>query len=166
LILLRLFITIVHCTRIKYEQRCKCTNVDFIVLVLYLKDYTYSKTLSEKHLLSYGNDENGGGKLEVVTLACGLVGGDCLVSSALSSRLICIAQIVQNEMTYKTLKFLEGLLGKIPLAHIDDVCEAHIFCMESTSVSGRFLCASSYISLQEMANHYARYHPEFNVKQE
>ncbi|XP_027930441.1 putative anthocyanidin reductase isoform X1 [Vigna unguiculata] len=137
----------------------------FLDVPLY-KDYTYSKTLSEKHLLSYGNDENGGGKLEVVTLACGLVGGDCLVSSALSSRLICIAQIVQNEMAYKTLKFLEGLLGKIPLAHIDDVCEAHIFCMESTSVSGRFLCASSYISLQEMANHYARYHPEFNVKQE
>ncbi|WVZ07143.1 hypothetical protein V8G54_020489, partial [Vigna mungo] len=74
-------------------------------------------------------------------------------------------KIVQNEIAYKTLKFLEGLLGKIPLAHID-VCEAHIFCMESTSINGRFLCASSYISLQEMANHYARYHPEFNVKQE
>ncbi|KAK7332759.1 hypothetical protein VNO80_29514 [Phaseolus coccineus] len=129
------------------------------------KDYTYSKTLCEKHLLSYGNDENSGG-LEVVTLPCGLVGGDCLVPSTLSSRVVCIAQIVQNEITYKSLKFLEGLLGKIPLVHIDDVCEAHIFCMESTSMSGRFLCASSFISLQEMANHYSLYHPEFTVKQE
>jgi len=130
-----------------------------------LKDYTYSKTLSEKHLLSYGNDENGGG-LEVVTLACGLVGGDTLLSSTLNSNIVCIAQIVQNERAYKSLKFLEGLLGKIPLIHIDDVCEAHIFCMESTSISGRFLCASSYISLQEMDDHYALYHPEFTVKQE
>ncbi|KAK8468777.1 hypothetical protein PHAVU_006G111411 [Phaseolus vulgaris] len=128
------------------------------------KDYTYSKTLSEKHLLSYGNDENGGG-LEVVTLPCGLVGGETLTSSP-SSSIICIAQIVQQERAYKSLKFLEGLLGKVPLVHIDDVCEAHIFCMESTSISGRFLCASSYISLQEMTNHYALHHPEFTVKQE
>ncbi|WVY94757.1 hypothetical protein V8G54_033845 [Vigna mungo] len=117
-------------------------------------------------MLSYGNDETGGRKLEVVALPCGLVGGDCLVSSTINSRVTCIAQIVQNEVAYTALKFLERFLGKIPLAHIDDVCEAHIFCMESTSISGRFLCASSYISLQEMANYYARYHPEFNVKQE
>jgi len=136
------------------------------VLVLYFKDYTYSKTLSEKHVLSYANDENGGRGLEVVTLSCGLVGGDSLVSSTLTSRVVCIAQILQNEVAYKSLKFLEGLLGKIPLVHIDDVCEAHIFCMESPSISGRFFCASSYISLEEMANHYALYHPEFTVKQE
>ncbi|XP_047178320.1 putative anthocyanidin reductase isoform X1 [Vigna umbellata] len=141
-------------------------SLEFVFPDPFYKDYVYSKTLSEKHLLSYGNDENGGRKLEVVTLPCGLVGGDTLVSSTINSRVICISQIVQNEIAYKTLKFLEGLLGKIPLAHIDDVCEAHIFCMESTSISGRFLCASSYISLQEMANHYALYYPEFTVKQE
>ncbi|WVY94758.1 hypothetical protein V8G54_033846 [Vigna mungo] len=131
-----------------------------------MEDYTYSKTLSEKHMLSYGNDENGRRKLEVISLPCGLVGGDTLVSSTLGSRVVCIAQIVQNEIAYTALKYLEGLLGKIPLAHIDDVCEAHIFCMVSTSINGRFLCASSYISLQEMANYYARCYPEFNVKQE
>ncbi|WVY94756.1 hypothetical protein V8G54_033844 [Vigna mungo] len=131
-----------------------------------MEDYVYSKTLSEKHLLSYGNDENGGRKLEVVTLPCGLVGGDSLVSSTINSRVICISQIVQNEIAYKTLKFLDGLLGKIPLVHIDDVCDAHIFCMENPSISGRFLCASSYISLQDMANHYALYYPEFTVKKE
>ncbi|XP_027353073.1 anthocyanidin reductase ((2S)-flavan-3-ol-forming)-like [Abrus precatorius] len=131
------------------------------------KDYTYSKTMTEKHLLSYGTDENGGG-LEVVTLACGLVGGDTLHSSipGFGSGLVCIAQIIQNERVYKSLKFLENLMGKIPLAHVDDVCEAHIFCMENTSMNGRFLCASSYVSLQEMANLYALHHPEFNVKQE
>ncbi|TKY61273.1 Vestitone reductase [Spatholobus suberectus] len=131
----------------------------------FYKDYTYSKTLSEKHLLSYGKDENGGG-LEVVTLACGLVGGDTLQAFTPASAAVCIAQIMQNEKAYKSLKFLKELLGKIPLVHVDDVCDAHIFCMESTSINGRFLCASSYISLEEMANHYALHHPEFNVKQE
>ncbi|KAG4394219.1 hypothetical protein GLYMA_03G256600v4 [Glycine max] len=127
--------------------------------------YTYSKTLSERHVLSYGNEENGGG-MEVVTLTCGLVGGDTLLSSTPASGVVCIAQIMQNERAYISLKFLKELLGKIPLVHVDDVCEAHIFCMESTSISGRFLCASSYISLEEMANHYALHYPEFNVKQE
>ncbi|BAT87864.1 putative anthocyanidin reductase [Vigna angularis] len=140
-------------------------SLDYVFLDVPLyKDYTYSKTLSEKHLLSYGNDENGGG-LEVVTLACGLVGGDTLLSSP-STRTVCIAQIVQHERDYQSLKFLDGLLGKIPLVHIDDVCDAHIFCMENPSISGRFLCASSYTSLQDMANHYALYYPEFTVKQE
>ncbi|KAH1071839.1 hypothetical protein GLYMA_03G256600v4 [Glycine max] len=131
----------------------------------FLKGYTYSKTLSERHVLSYGNEENGGG-MEVVTLTCGLVGGDTLLSSTPASGVVCIAQIMQNERAYISLKFLKELLGKIPLVHVDDVCEAHIFCMESTSISGRFLCASSYISLEEMANHYALHYPEFNVKQE
>lgn len=161
------YLTIAHLQEPNPIQRYKCPNVDFIVLVLilYLKDYTYSKTLSEKHVLSYGNDENGGG-LEVVTLPCGLVGGDTLQSSTPVSGVVCIAQIMQDARAYISLKFLKKLLGKIPLVHIDDVCEAHIFCMESTSISGRFLCASSYISLEEMANHFALHYPEFNVKQE
>ncbi|RDX77048.1 Anthocyanidin reductase ((2S)-flavan-3-ol-forming) [Mucuna pruriens] len=131
----------------------------------FYKEYTYSKTVSEKLMLRYGKDENGGG-LEVVTLPCGLVGGDTLQSFTHSSVAVCIAQIMQNERAYKSLKFLKDLLGKIPLVHVDDVCEAHIFCMESASINGRFLCASSYISLQQMANHYALHHPHFNVKQE
>ncbi|KAK7338037.1 hypothetical protein VNO77_18634 [Canavalia gladiata] len=131
----------------------------------YYKNYTYSKTLTEKHMLSYGSDKNGGA-LEVVTLPCGLVGGDTLQSFTPTSGAVCIALIMQDEWPYKSLKFLEKLLGKIPLVHIDDVCEAHIFCMENTSINGRFLCASSYISLQEMANHFALHHPEFNVKKE
>ncbi|KAK7397420.1 hypothetical protein VNO78_18591 [Psophocarpus tetragonolobus] len=140
-------------------------SCEYLYLEPFYKDYTYSKTLTEKHALSHGNDENGGG-LEVVTLACGLVGGDTLQSFTPSSGAVFIAQIMQNEKAYTSLKFLQELLGKIPLVHIDDVCEAHIFCMESTSISGRFLCASSYISLQEMANLYALHYPEFNVKQE
>ncbi|KAL2345893.1 hypothetical protein Fmac_007178 [Flemingia macrophylla] len=127
------------------------------------KDYAYSKTLSEKHMLSYGNDETGG--MEVVTLALGLVGGDTLQSFISMSVAACISQITQDEIASKTLKFLIDLLGKLPLVHIDDACDAHIFCMESTSISRRFLCASSYISPEEMANHYARNHPEFKVKQ-
>ncbi|KAK7285826.1 hypothetical protein RJT34_20608 [Clitoria ternatea] len=131
----------------------------------YLKDYIYSKTLTEKHMLSYGNNGNDGG-LEVVTLGCGLVGGDTLQSFTPLTALVCISLIIQDENVFKKLKFLKELLGKIPLVHIDDVCEAHIFCMENTSINGRFLCANSYISCEEMVNHFTLHYPEFNVKHE
>ncbi|XP_061353022.1 NADPH HC-toxin reductase 1-like isoform X2 [Gastrolobium bilobum] len=150
------------------DETCWTPPIDSVAYLYpddFLKDYTYSKTMSEKHLLSYGNNENGGG-LEVVTLPCGLVGGDTLQSFTPGSVVVCISQITENTKAYRTLKFIQELLGKIPLVHVDDVCDAHIFCMENTSINGRFLCASSYISLEEIANHYVLHHPEFNVKQE
>ncbi|XP_015968388.1 putative anthocyanidin reductase [Arachis duranensis] len=132
----------------------------------FLKDYTYSKTLSEKEMLSYNNNENGCGELEVVTIPCGLIGGDTIQSFASGSIALCLSLITGNSETYKTLKFLESLLGKVPLVHIDDVCEAHILCMENSSMKGRFLCASSYVSIAEIAGYYIQHYPEFNVKQE
>ncbi|WJX85693.1 hypothetical protein P8452_68107 [Trifolium repens] len=131
----------------------------------YVKDYVYSKTVTEKYMLSCGNNENGGG-LEVVTLLCGVVGGDTLQSFTPGSVRICISQITGNANGCKPLEFVQKFLGKIPLVRVDDVCEAHIFCMESTSsINGRFLCASSYVSLKEIANHYVLHHSDFTVNQ-
>lgn len=115
--------------------------------------------------MSWGNNENGGG-LEVVTLTCGLVGGDTVQSFIPGSVVVCISLITENAEAYGSLKFLQGLLGKIPLVHVDDVCDAHIFCMENTSINGRFLVANSYVLIKEIADHYALHHPEFTVKQE
>ncbi|XP_019419141.1 PREDICTED: anthocyanidin reductase ((2S)-flavan-3-ol-forming)-like [Lupinus angustifolius] len=128
------------------------------------KDYVYSKTLAEKHILRYGKNENGEG-LEVVTLPCGLVGGDTLQSFTPGSVGVLISQVTHNENAFKSLEFLENLLGKIPIVHVDDVCEAHIFCIENDSISGRYFCASSYISSKDIEDHYALHYPEFNVKQ-
>ncbi|KAL3038298.1 hypothetical protein AAZX31_01G124100, partial [Glycine max] len=38
--------------------------------------------------------------------------------------------------------------------HVEDVCEAHIFCAENPSINGRFLVASSYASSTDIANYY------------
>ncbi|KAJ7951278.1 Anthocyanidin reductase-like [Quillaja saponaria] len=129
--------------------------------------YTSSKTLAEKELLSFGNNGNGGG-LEVVTLACGLVGGEMLLSSTSTLQTVStlLSQITDNADGYYRLRFLEEINGKIPIIHVDDVCEAHIFCMLNPSVQGRYLCASSFVSSLEMANCYVKNHPEFHVKQE
>ncbi|BFG22126.1 hypothetical protein CerSpe_084000 [Prunus speciosa] len=134
-----------------------CSNV-------HLKAYVDSKTLAEREILSYGNSKNAG--LEVVTLACGLVGGDALLSFTPLSVAVFICQLTSSAIEYQSLRFLEELLGKIPVIHIDDVCDAHIFCIENPSINGRFLCASSFVSSAEIASYYQQHYPKFQVKPE
>ncbi|KAE8660500.1 anthocyanidin reductase-like isoform X1 [Hibiscus syriacus] len=74
--------------------------------------------------------------------------------------------LTNNTFTDQFMKYTEELLGKLPIVHINDVCEAHIFCMENPSISGRFLIASSFISAAELAGCFQLHYPEFNVKAE
>ncbi|KAL0428763.1 UNVERIFIED_CONTAM: putative anthocyanidin reductase [Sesamum radiatum] len=99
-----------------------------------ISDYIHSKTAAEKEVLSY----NGKG-LEVVSLACGLVGGDTIQSSMADSMGVLISQATNDGSRYKVLRVLEDLLAKVPIAHIQDVTEAHIFSMENSHINGRFI---------------------------
>ena len=101
--------------------------------------------------------------MEVVSLACGLVEGDTLLSDIPLSVAMLISHVKDNESTYQSLKYIEDLDGKIPVVHIDDVCEAHIFCAESPSINGRFLVVSSYASSAHIANYYFQTYPEFDL---
>ncbi|KAK2650344.1 hypothetical protein Ddye_017833 [Dipteronia dyeriana] len=141
-------------------------NLSFAYSDSFLASYTESKTLTEREILSYGTDANGTGGLEVISLDAGLVGGDTLLLYTPSSVAVLISQLMNNEDLYQTLRYLEELLGKVPVVHIDDICEAQIFCMEQPSINGRFLCASCYVSSAEIASYYQQHFPEFHVKQE
>ncbi|PIN26544.1 Flavonol reductase/cinnamoyl-CoA reductase [Handroanthus impetiginosus] len=109
--------------------------------------YVPSKTLAEKEILSY----NGKG-LQVVSLACGVVGGDTIQSKMPETMAFLISQATNDEFMYKALRFLEDLLGKVPIAHVEDITEAHIFSMENEHVSGRFLCAGAFLKTAEIAS--------------
>ncbi|KAJ0932653.1 putative anthocyanidin reductase ((2R,3R)-flavan-3-ol-forming) [Helianthus annuus] len=125
-----------------------------------LKDYTDSKTKSEQEILKFGEEK--ANELEVVTLGCGLVGGGGCLPYPTTSVLLFISQIANNSTYYQSLRYLEELLGKIPIVHIEDVCRAHIFCAEMPSINGRFLCASSYVTTAEIAKFYQKTYPELN----
>ncbi|XP_042493931.1 anthocyanidin reductase-like [Macadamia integrifolia] len=128
-----------------------------------LKDYTYSKTISEKKLLSYACKEN---KMELVSLACGLVGGDTVLSYISGSIACLMSQPLNDPISYQSLEFLQELMGKVPIVHIDDVCEAHIFCMDQRSLQGIFLFASDFLSTKEIADYFCLYHPEICIAEE
>ncbi|XP_010915682.1 NADPH HC-toxin reductase 1 [Elaeis guineensis] len=128
------------------------------------KAYVCSKTESEKEALSY-NCKEGKKEFEVVSLACALVGGDTLLPSMSLSARCMISPLTGEKMSYRQLKFLQALVGSVPLVHIEDVCEAHTFCMEKPSMAGRFLVASAYPTMQELVDYYTKSYPELRVIQ-
>nr|GLL16662.1 anthocyanidin reductase ((2S)-flavan-3-ol-forming)-like [Ipomoea trifida] len=124
-------------------------------------DYIVSKTLAEKGVLETNDD----GLLEVVSLGLGVVGGDtCLSYCPLSTSLL-FSQLTGDKVTREALIFIEDLMGKIPIVHIEDVCDAHIFAIKAANMSGRFLLANSYLSIAEIAAYLRHNYPEFHVNQ-
>ncbi|KAF8664166.1 hypothetical protein HU200_054914 [Digitaria exilis] len=120
-----------------------------------LEDYVRSKSLSEKELLSYNEREDRA--FEVVTLACGLVGGDTIQPylGLLSSISMIVAPLTGHAVYHNTLLFLQSLMGSVPLSHVEDVCEAHVFCMDQPSMAGRFLCAAGYSNVRDFLDRFA-----------
>ncbi|CAI9101150.1 OLC1v1038409C1 [Oldenlandia corymbosa var. corymbosa] len=117
----------------------------------FLHEYVHSKTLSEKEALRC-NDDDEGRKLEVVSLACGLVGGDTIQPWPAESLLVMISQFIKDKRRYGVLRFLEELMGKVPIVHIEDVTSAFILCIETEGLIGRFLCASDFLKTAEIGS--------------
>ncbi|MBA0560052.1 hypothetical protein Golob_016978, partial [Gossypium lobatum] len=125
------------------DESCWTSHgVAFAYSTDHLMAYASSKTASEKELLRYS------GAIELVSLALGLVGGGTLLSTMPGS-----------------VNVLE-LLGKVPILHVEDVCDAHIFCLEKPSINGRFLCATAYLSSAEIASHYRMIFPDIQIPDE
>ncbi|KAM3338442.1 putative anthocyanidin reductase [Capsicum galapagoense] len=136
-------------------------NVHFPFSDDFVRDYVKAKTTCEKEILDFGKDG-----FEVVSLDCGLVGGTTIMSNISGSMAGILSAVAGDEICYKQLRFIEEVNGKVPVVHIEDVCEAHIFAMEnSDSMNGRFLCASSFVSSAEIAGYYQEKYPQFHVNQ-
>ncbi|NP_001130277.1 Putative anthocyanidin reductase [Zea mays] len=151
-------------------------NLSYEFTNAYLDDYVRSKTLSEKELLSYSSFSSSSSSsssskeddrpqaLEVVTLACGLVGGDSIQTYLWGSYAAIVAPLTGQAVSHNALLFLQALLGSVPLVHVEDVCEAHVFCMEQESMAGRFLCAAGYPNMRDMVDHFAAKHPDLKIQ--
>uniref|UniRef100_A0A0E0LMZ2 NAD-dependent epimerase/dehydratase domain-containing protein n=1 Tax=Oryza punctata TaxID=4537 RepID=A0A0E0LMZ2_ORYPU len=118
-------------------------NLTYDFTNAHLNGYVSSKSLSEKELLGYNSSSSP--VFEVVTLACAVVGGDTLQPYLWSTIPVIVSPLTGDELCHNALKFLQALLGSVPLVHIDDVCDAHVFCMDQPSIAGRFLCAAGVI---------------------
>lgn len=115
--------------------------------------------MAEKEILSYNtiesNSETG---LEVVSLVCALVGGDTILPYVPVSISVILSPLLGDSLSsyYKSLQHLQELLGCVPLVHIEDVCEAHVFCMEKPSLKGRFICSNADPTVQEITEYFKK----------
>ncbi|XP_078170405.1 NADPH HC-toxin reductase 1-like isoform X2 [Carex rostrata] len=129
------------------------------------KAYIRSKTLSEKEILIY-NSKEGNRKFEVVSLTCGIVGGDTILPYASESMHMIISPLSGIEVFHNGLKALHALFASIPLVHVEDVCEAHVFCIERPVMAGRFFCATDYPTMKHVVDYFAKEFPELKLIKE
>jgi nucleoside-diphosphate-sugar epimerase len=138
-------------------------NVTYGYTNFHLDGYVSSKSLSEKELLRYNEKEEGKRAFEVVTLACGLVGGDTIQPILWSSIPVVVSPLTGSEAYHNSLKFMQAVMGSVPLVDIEDVCDAHIFCMEQPSMAGRFMCVAGYPNMQDYLARFAAKHPDQKI---
>ncbi|KAL8499723.1 hypothetical protein ACS0TY_019623 [Phlomoides rotata] len=124
-------------------------------------DYIHSKTLSEKQVLSY----NGNG-IQVVSLCTGLVGGDTIQPFLPSSISVLVSQVLRDGPEYEGLRSLEELMSRVPIIHVEDVTEAHIFSIQNLDMNGRFLCAGAFLKSAEIASLVHKLHPDITIPPE
>lgn len=153
-----------------WDESCwtSLNDIPFTYSSDFVRAYTISKTLAEKEILSYNtieSDSNTG--LEVVSLACGLVGGDTILSYVPVSVGVILSPLLGDSLSshYKSLQHLQELLGCVPLVHIEDVCEAHVFCMEKPSLKGRLICSNADPTVEEITEYFKNNYPnpEFKI---
>ncbi|KAF7007617.1 hypothetical protein CFC21_022542 [Triticum aestivum] len=131
----------------------------------FMDDYLSSKCIAEKELVKYNERPSESRAFDVVVLLLGLVGGDTLLPYINESQHFMLSPFTGIEPYHNALRYTQALLGAVPVVHVDDVCEAHVFCMERQGdvAAGRYLCATAHPNMQDLVEHYASKHPELKL---
>ncbi|GJN38974.1 hypothetical protein PR202_gb28060 [Eleusine coracana subsp. coracana] len=139
-------------------------DVDYPLRSAHFDKYILSKLQSEKELLSYNAGDHPA--FEVVTLALAVVAGDTVLGRVPETLEFTVSPVSRNEPCFGFLRLMQRLLGSVALVHVDDVCDALVFCMERPSIAGRFLCAAAYPTIHDVVDLYATKFPHLDVLKE
>lgn len=71
-----------------------------------------------------------------------------------------------NDFLINALKGMQLLSGSISIAHVKDVCRAHIFLAEKESAAGRYICCAHNTSVPELATFLNKRYPQYKVPTE
>ncbi|CAN6176093.1 unnamed protein product [Urochloa humidicola] len=129
----------------------------------HLDAYVWSKSLSEKELLGYNGSPEPRAS-EVVSLACGVTGGDTIQPDLWGTIPLLVSPLTGDALHHNSLLFMQALLGSVPVAHVEDVCEAHAFCMDQPAMAGRFLCAAGYPNMRDILDRFAAKFPDIKIQ--
>ncbi len=121
--------------------------------------YPASKTLAEKAAWKFAEENN----IDLITVIPTLMAGSSLTSDVPSSIGLALSLITGNEFLINGIKVMQMVSGSVSIAHVEDVCRAHIFVAEKESASGRYICCAANTSVPELAKFLSNRYPQYKV---
>ncbi|CAN6177069.1 unnamed protein product [Urochloa humidicola] len=119
--------------------------------------YMLSKRLTEEAAFRFAR-ENG---IHLVSAILPTVAGPFLTPSVPISIQLLLSPVTGDPKLYSLMASVHARFGCLPLAHVQDACDAHVFLMESPRAEGRYLCAGGGHPMAEVARLLASRYPLF-----
>ncbi|GJM97656.1 hypothetical protein PR202_ga14596 [Eleusine coracana subsp. coracana] len=121
--------------------------------------YILSKRLTEEAAFEFAREKG----VRLVSVVIPTVAGPFLTPSVPTSIQLLLSPITGDPKLYSLLASVHSRFGCLPLSHVQDVCDAHVFLMETPRAEGRYLCAGGSHSMaqiaQLLASHYRPFKP-------
>jgi nucleoside-diphosphate-sugar epimerase len=122
-----------------------------------LQVYILSKLMTEEAAFGFAR-ENG---INLASLVLPTVAGPFLTPNVPTSIQLLLSPITGDPKLYSLLASVHSRFGCVPLAHIQDVCDAHVFLMETEQADGRYLCAGGSYPMAQIAQILSLHYPPF-----
>ncbi|KAF8687381.1 hypothetical protein HU200_043070 [Digitaria exilis] len=119
--------------------------------------YILSKRLTEEAAFRFAR-ENG---VHLVSVILPTVAGPFLTPTVPTSIQLLLSPITGDPKLYSLLVSVHSRFGCLPVAHIQDACDAHVFLMESPRAEGRYLCVAGGHPMAQIARLLAARYPPF-----
>jgi nucleoside-diphosphate-sugar epimerase len=124
-----------------------------------LQTYILSKRLAEEAAFAFAR-ENG---ISLVSAILPTVAGPFLTPAVPTSVQLLLSPATGDPKLRALLASVHARFGCVPLAHVQDACDAHVFLMDAPAADGRYLCAGGSRQIAQIArllsSHCAQFKP-------
>ncbi|KAK4752869.1 hypothetical protein SAY87_021667 [Trapa incisa] len=117
--------------------------------------YVLSKILTEEAAFRFAR-ANG---IDMISVISPTIAGPFLGSAVPSSIQVLLSPITGDLELFKILSAVNSRMGSVSLAHIEDICNAHIFLMQKSEARGNYLCSAQSCKLSNLVEILARVYP-------
>lgn len=122
--------------------------------------YVLSKLLTEEKAFQFAEEKG----IDLVSIVPPTVAGPFLTPTVPSSLQVLLSPITGDLKLYPILVAVHERLGSIPLVHIEDICNAHIFLMEEPAANGRYICAAGSCTMHQFTYILSLEIPSFSAQ--
>ncbi|GLT83479.1 hypothetical protein SLE2022_017670 [Rubroshorea leprosula] len=122
--------------------------------------YVLSKLLTEESAFKFAKDSG----IDLVSAITPTVAGPFITSSVPTSIQVLMSPITGNPKFYSILCAVNARMGSIALAHIEDICSAHIFLMRQSDAQGNYICCASSCLMSELVSLLVQEYPCSNIQ--